>query len=79
MDNGKTGAFIKALRTEKGMTQRELGDRLHITDRAVSKWERCLGHCGCFWYDCELVCLNGLFELDVERESDFPFSPSAPF
>lgn len=40
MDNGKTGAFIKALRTEQGMTQRELAERLHITDRAVSKWER---------------------------------------
>lgn len=40
MDNVKTGAFIKALRTEKGLTQRELADRLHITDRAVSKWER---------------------------------------
>lgn len=38
-----------------------------------------LEHYGYFWYDCELVCLNGLFELDAERESDFPFSPSAPF
>ena len=38
-----------------------------------------LEHFGYFWYDCELVCLSGLFELDVERESDFPFSPSAPF
>lgn len=40
MDNAKTGAFIKALRTEKGLTQRELAEQLHITDRAVSKWER---------------------------------------
>lgn len=40
MDNSKTGAFIKALRTEKGLTQRELAEQLHITDRAVSKWER---------------------------------------
>ena len=40
MDNLKTGAFIKALRTERGLTQRELAERLHITDRAVSKWER---------------------------------------
>ncbi len=40
MDNGKTGAFIRALRTELGWTQRELAERLHITDRAVSKWER---------------------------------------
>lgn len=40
MDNAKTGAFIKALRTEKRLTQRELAEKLHITDRAVSKWER---------------------------------------
>ena len=40
MDNVRTGAFIKTLRTEKKMTQKELADLLHITDRAVSKWER---------------------------------------
>ena len=40
MDNVKTGSFIKELRKEKDMTQKQLADRLHITDRAVSKWER---------------------------------------
>ena len=40
MDNIKTGAFIKERRKEKNMTQKELADLLHITDRAVSKWER---------------------------------------
>ena len=40
MDNLKTGAFIKSCRKEKRMTQKELADRLHVTDRAVSKWER---------------------------------------
>ena len=40
MDNLQTGAFIRELREEQGMTQKELASRLHITDRAVSKWER---------------------------------------
>lgn len=40
VDNMKTGQFIKELRTEKKMTQKELAEQLHITDRAVSKWER---------------------------------------
>ena len=40
MDNAKTGAFIRELRRERNMTQKELADELHITDRAVSKWER---------------------------------------
>ena len=31
---------ISELRTEKGMTQLELAERLHYSDKAVSKWER---------------------------------------
>ena len=40
MDNIKTGNLIRELRREKGITQQDLADQLHITDRAVSKWER---------------------------------------
>lgn len=40
MDNEKIGSFIKELRKEKGWTQKDLAGILHITDRAVSKWER---------------------------------------
>ncbi len=40
MENEKIGRFICALRKEKGMTQKELAERLGITDKAVSKWER---------------------------------------
>lgn len=43
MDNARFGAFIAELRKEKGMTQRALADRLSVTDKAVSKWERGLG------------------------------------
>lgn len=40
MDASYTGERIAALRKEMGWTQKELAERLHITDKAVSKWER---------------------------------------
>lgn len=39
MDQVKIGKFISELRRERGMTQRELSERLGVTDRAISKWE----------------------------------------
>lgn len=35
-----TGKKIAQFRKEKNMTQKELASKLHITDKAVSKWER---------------------------------------
>ena len=43
MDNKKTGALIAARRQELGLTQRELAERLNVSDRTVSKWERGAG------------------------------------
>ncbi|MEI6577986.1 MAG: helix-turn-helix transcriptional regulator [Eubacteriales bacterium] len=40
MDNAKIGMFINSRRKELGMTQQELADKLQITNRAVSKWEK---------------------------------------
>lgn len=39
MDQVKTGRFIAERRKAKHMTQLQLAEQLHITDRAVSKWE----------------------------------------
>lgn len=43
MDKLKTGALIAAARKEKNLTQKELAHILHVSDRAVSKWERGAG------------------------------------
>lgn len=39
IDKLKFGKFISGLRREKGLTQKELAERLFISDKAVSKWE----------------------------------------
>lgn len=39
IDKQKFGAFVAMLRKEKGITQKELAERLFISDKAVSKWE----------------------------------------
>ncbi len=40
MDVQKTGALIAQRRKELALTQKELARQLHVSDRAVSKWER---------------------------------------
>jgi transcriptional regulator with XRE-family HTH domain/DNA-directed RNA polymerase subunit RPC12/RpoP len=40
MDQIKIGRFIAECRKNKNLTQMQLAERLNITDRAVSKWER---------------------------------------
>lgn len=34
------GEIISTLRKEKGMTQKDLAEKMQVTDKAVSKWER---------------------------------------
>lgn len=36
----KVGRHISSLRKSRGMTQNQLGDKLHVSFQAVSKWER---------------------------------------
>ena len=38
------GMFICKLRKENNMTQMELAQQLHVTDKAVSRWERGIGY-----------------------------------
>ena len=40
IDRDRFGAFVAALRRDRGMTQKDLAGRLAVTDKAVSKWER---------------------------------------
>lgn len=40
MDQKITGKFIAELRRERGLTQKELADKLLLSDKTVSKWEQ---------------------------------------
>lgn len=63
MDLEKNGKLIARLRKEAGLTQKQLADKMHISDRAVSKWERGLG--------CPDVSLLGrlseIFSVNIEK------------
>ncbi len=44
MKRSSLGTRIRSLRTQNRMTQRQLAEKLHVTDKAVSKWERDLSY-----------------------------------
>ena len=63
MDTQKIGSLIYSLRKEKGMTQAELAQQLHITDKTVSKWDRGKGA-----PDVSLLAdLSAVFQVDLEK------------
>lgn len=63
MDCVKTGILIRNLRVEKGYTQKMLAEKLNISDKTVSKWERGLGY-----PDISLVCeLAEILEVNTDN------------
>lgn len=63
MDNEKVGNIIRLLRQEKGLTQKQLAEKMNLSDKAISKWERGLG-CP----DVSLLAeLSGILEVNVEK------------
>ena len=63
MDCKKVGTLILQLRKEKHLTQKELADGMHISDKTISKWERGFG-CP----DVSLLHeLSELLHVDIEK------------
>ena len=44
MDTRDFGAFLSRIRKARGLTQAGLAQQLHVTDKAVSRWERGVSH-----------------------------------
>lgn len=63
MEPKKVGNLINRLRSQKQMTQKQLAEKLNVTDKAVSKWER--GEC------CPdlplLLMMRDIFDVDIEN------------
>lgn len=52
MDQTKIGKFIAALRKEQGLTQAQLGEKLGVTNKTISRWEN-----GNYMPDVEMLSL----------------------
>lgn len=79
MDLIKIGQFIAELRREKGLTQEQLGEKLGVTNKTVSRWEN-----GNYLPNVEMLQLLGReFGVDInellcgERLSDSDYRESA--
>lgn len=75
MDQMKIGRFIAERRKQCGYTQMQLAEKLHITDRAVSKWEtgRSMPDSSIMPELCKLlgITLNDLFNGEVVVMEDY--------
>ena len=56
MDTKKIGVFLKQLRNENGMTQEQLGEKLGVSNKTISRWET--GN-----YMPPIDCLNMLSDI----------------
>lgn len=62
MDHIKTGKLIKQFRTKLGLTQKQLAERINVSDKAVSKWE-----CGNGCPDLSLLtALSEVYGTDIQ-------------
>lgn len=73
MDIELFGKFIANRRKELGMTQKSLAEKLNITPKAVSRWERCAGY-----PDIEIlqdlanalgISMDSLFACNIKADS----------
>lgn len=63
MDQVQVGRFLAELRRQKGLTQEALGERLGVTNKTVSRWER-----GNYMPDIAMLpLLSELYEVSINE------------
>ena len=63
MDTVKIGKFLKELRKEKGLTQEQLGEKVGVTNKTVSRWET-----GAYMPPVEcLVILSDIYTVSINE------------
>lgn len=74
MDCTKIGKLIRQLREEQGFTQKNIADRLNISNKTVSKWERGFG-CP----DVSLLSeLSTVLGVDIQKMLEGELEPNIP-
>ena len=63
MDMTKMGAFLQELRREHGLTQEQLGERLRVSSKTISRWET-----GAYMPPVEMLLeLSALYGLSINE------------
>lgn len=63
MDTQKIGLFLKELRKENNMTQEQLGERIGVTNKTISRWET-----GNYMPPVEsLVLLSDIYDISINE------------
>ncbi|MDE6141247.1 MAG: helix-turn-helix domain-containing protein [Bacilli bacterium] len=75
MDNVKIGKLIAECRKDKKLTQKELAEKLGVSDKSVSKWENgnCLPDVSLYMELCNIlgITLNEFFLGERIKEEEF--------
>lgn len=75
MDTVKIGKLIAKCRKEKNLTQRELAEKMGVSDKSVSKWEngKCLPDVSLYMELCEIlgITINEFFLGEKIQDNDF--------
>ena len=63
MDMTKMGTFLQTLRKEQGLTQEQLGEKLHVSSKTISRWET-----GTYMVPVEmLLALSELYQVSMNE------------